>query len=238
MTRLLLVNDDRLFLELEQSFLRRANCEVITASTADEAIEKTRSHRPDLVLLDVAIPRMDGQEVCRILKADEELSGIPVLLLITGRDEKGAFEAGADGTIPKPITRAKVLAAIRRHLPIPDRSAERRAVRLPVTCREEREEYRAHTRDLSFTGMFLACPQPPPVGRHVTLDFRLPRLTGRPSRVPICIEAEVVRSVTPAADSHRLPGMGVRFLGLGAADKAAINRFVREPLQRVRSGEL
>jgi CheY-like chemotaxis protein len=235
MARLLLVNDERLFLELEQSFVRREECQVITASSAEEALERARSERPDLVLLDVAIPRMDGQQVCRSLKTDPELSSTPVLLLTTGRSERGALEAGADGTIQKPITRQKVLRAMERFLDIPQRAAERRAVRIPVQCREPSHEYRAQTRDLSFTGMFLACSPPPPVGRHLDLSFRIPPQGRGPS---IQAEAEVVRSVDPSPDSHRLPGVGVRFLGLDAGLKARIGRFVREPWQRARSGEL
>jgi uncharacterized protein (TIGR02266 family) len=172
--------------------------------------------------------------VCRTLKSDPELSSIPVLLLTTGRSEKGALESGADGTIQKPITRQKVLNAFHHFLSIPERAAERRAVRLPVQCREATEEYRVQTRDLSFSGMFLAHREPLPVGRQLEISFHLPR-QGRAD--PIRARAEVVRSVPQEADSHRLAGMGVRFLGLDSGAKARINRFVREPRQRARSGE-
>ena len=90
-------------------------------------------------------------------------------------------------------------------------------------------------RDLSFTGMFLTCPEPPAVGRRLELSFRLPRPFAGPD---IDARAEVVRSVPTRADTHRLPGMGVRFLALDGADKARINRFVREPRQRARQGEV
>lgn len=235
MARLLLVNDERLFLELERSFLRRQECEVITAASAEEALERARETRPDLLLLDMAIPRMDGEEVCRVLKADPELRSIPVLLLTTGRNEEGARAAGADGTIPKPITRQKVLHALHAFLDIPDRGAERRSVRLPVRCREEGSEYQVQTRDLSFTGMFLACPEPRRVGGRLDLIFRLPRPFGG---ADIEARAEVVRAVPSRPDSHHLPGMGVRFLALDGAAKARINRFVREPQQRARQGEV
>jgi CheY-like chemotaxis protein len=235
MARLLLVNDERLFLELERSFLRREDCEVLTAASAEEALERTREKRPDLILLDVAIPRMDGEEVCRVLKADPELASIPILLLTTGRNEEGALAAGADGTIPKPITRQKVLHALHSFLDIPDRAAERRPARLPVRCREEGSEYQVQTRDLSFTGMFLSCPEPREPGRHLDLSFRLPRPFGGAA---IDARAEVVRAVPARPDSHQVPGMGVRFLELDGADKARINRFVREPRQRARQGEV
>jgi len=235
MARLLLVNDERLFLELERSFLRREECEVITAGSAEEALRRARESRPDLLLLDVAIPRMDGEEVCRALKADPDLASIPVLLLTTGRNEQGARDAGADGTIPKPITRQKVLKALHAFLDIPDRAAERRPVRLSVRCRENEGEYQVQTRDLSFTGMFLTCPEPRPVGRTLDLSFRLPRPAGGGA---IAARAEVVRAVPSRSESHQLPGMGVRFLELDGAAKARINRFVREPRQRARRGEV
>ena len=69
MTKILLVDDARLVLELERSFLKRSGCDIATATTGEEALEKARSLRPDLILLDADLPGMDGVRCCRSICA-------------------------------------------------------------------------------------------------------------------------------------------------------------------------
>ena len=87
MKKVLLVDDDMEFCEAAKLLLESRGYEVPTANDGKEGLDKTRSERPDLVILDVMMPEMNGYDVCVVLKADPELKQIPVVLL-TGVDQK------------------------------------------------------------------------------------------------------------------------------------------------------
>jgi two-component system alkaline phosphatase synthesis response regulator PhoP len=114
----ILVVDDEVYIVqiLEFSLSRIEGYEVITATDGEEALEKVREGRPDLVVLDVMMPRMDGYEACRRLKAEESTKDIPVILLSAkGRamDQNKGFEVGADDYMTKPFSPRKLIEKIK-----------------------------------------------------------------------------------------------------------------------------
>ena len=94
--------------------------EVVSASDGLQALEAARSARPDLVLLDVVMPGLDGFEVCRQLREREETAMLPVIMLTAseGSEKTKAIEAGADDFIPKPFNHDELLARVRSLLRI------------------------------------------------------------------------------------------------------------------------
>jgi two-component system alkaline phosphatase synthesis response regulator PhoP len=123
-TKILVVDDEQDILELIRHALNKEGFEVFVCANGQQAVEKTKKINPDLILMDVIMPIMDGMEACRQIKDAPETSNIPVIFL-TARSEEFAelagFEAGADDYISKPI-RARVLisrikAILRRQSP-------------------------------------------------------------------------------------------------------------------------
>ncbi len=117
MTKILAVDDDRLQLEYLRDFL--ADYEIITASNGKEAVERARSSAPDLILMDVIMPAMDGIEATMELKGDSLTMGIPVIILTArGGDESltEGLDAGADDYIEKPFIPKVLRARVRAHL--------------------------------------------------------------------------------------------------------------------------
>ncbi|MGQ9583804.1 MAG: response regulator transcription factor [Anaerolineae bacterium] len=107
MTKILVVEDDRDIRELIAFTLRFAGMEVETASGGPEGIEKARKAKPDLILLDVRMPRMNGFEACQRLKEDEQTRDIPVVFLSARGQEseiQQGLSAGAVGYILKPFS--------------------------------------------------------------------------------------------------------------------------------------
>ncbi|NUT57059.1 MAG: response regulator [Thermoleophilia bacterium] len=117
----LAADDDPLIRELIQFRLERSGYAVITAADGDEALRLIRERRPDLVVLDVMMPGRNGYEITRSLRADEETSAIPVILLtarVQEADVSQGFDAGADDYLTKPFSpqelRARVQAILGR----------------------------------------------------------------------------------------------------------------------------
>jgi len=116
---ILVVDDDQQNLELVQAYLEDIECETLAARDGIEALELVATAKPDLILLDVMMPKMSGFEVCRRLKNDPETSQIPVIM-VTALNEFGDIERGIDsGTddfVSKPINKLELLTRIRTML--------------------------------------------------------------------------------------------------------------------------
>ena len=119
--RILVADDDWLNRDLLQAYLTASDCEVLTASNGEEALTQALSYSPDLALIDVQMPKMDGLELCRRLKATAATRFVPVVIItaLDSEDEKlNAFEAGADDFITKPYSSIVLLARVRSLLRI------------------------------------------------------------------------------------------------------------------------
>jgi DNA-binding response OmpR family regulator len=117
MTRKVLIADDEPNIVISLEFLlRREGFEVLVAVDGDEALARARVEKPDLVLLDVMMPKMNGFDVCQALRADPGLAGMRVLMLTAkGRDtevSKG-LGLGADAYVTKPFSTKELVAQIR-----------------------------------------------------------------------------------------------------------------------------
>ncbi len=113
---ILIVDDESDILDLLQYNIEREGYKVLLASDGEEAVKVARKHRPDLILLDIMMPKMDGIEVCRQIKEEPELSKTFIIFL-TARSEEysevAGFDAGADDYIFKPIKPRVLLRRIK-----------------------------------------------------------------------------------------------------------------------------
>jgi two-component system alkaline phosphatase synthesis response regulator PhoP len=114
--RVLVVEDERDVAELIRYNLSKEGYDVILAPTGADALQQAREVQPDLVLLDIMVPHLNGWEVCRRLKHDADTRNIPVIM-VTGRVEEGdkvlGFEMGADDYVTKPFSPRELVARIR-----------------------------------------------------------------------------------------------------------------------------
>jgi DNA-binding response OmpR family regulator len=117
MSKKILIADDELNIVISLEFLlRREGFEVLVAVDGEEALAKARAERPDLVLLDVMMPKMNGFDVCQALRSDPELASMRVLML-TGKgretDVSKGLGLGADGYMTKPFSTKDLVAQVR-----------------------------------------------------------------------------------------------------------------------------
>jgi two-component system cell cycle response regulator len=114
--KLLLVDDNQQNLELMQAYLESLPCTVTTARDGHEAIEAIHRGKPDLVLLDVMMPKMSGFEVCRKIKSDPATRDI-VVIMVTALHEVGdherAVESGTDDFLSKPVNKLELVTRVR-----------------------------------------------------------------------------------------------------------------------------
>jgi two-component system alkaline phosphatase synthesis response regulator PhoP len=115
-TRILLVDDNLQNLELVQAYLEGLPCRIATARDGLEAIAEIERDRPDLVLLDVMMPRMSGFEVCQKIKANPATRDI-VVIMVTALHEVGdyerAVESGTDDFLTKPVNKLELLTRVK-----------------------------------------------------------------------------------------------------------------------------
>jgi len=113
--KILVVDDEIYIVHILDFSLGMEGYEVLTALDGEQALEKARAEHPDLVVLDIMMPKLDGYETCKMLKADPKTKDIPVILLSAkGRnvDQKVGFEVGADDYITKPFSPRKLVERI------------------------------------------------------------------------------------------------------------------------------
>ena len=117
---LLIIDDTPELVRLLLNFLTKAGFEVLIAQDGQRGIERAQQFQPDLILLDVKMPHMDGFEVCRQLKLNERTRSIPIIFMTAvaheTADKLKGFEMGAADYITKPIQYEEVLARVSTHL--------------------------------------------------------------------------------------------------------------------------
>ena len=116
--KILLVDDSATALLMEKTMLGRGY-DLVTAGDGAEALKTAVRELPDLILLDVVMPKMDGFEVCRVLRGIEATRHIPIIMVTTrgeGKNVEAGFASGANDYVTKPINSAELLAKIQRHL--------------------------------------------------------------------------------------------------------------------------
>lgn len=180
--KILLVDDVKLLLELEKSFLKHSAVRILTASNGEEALEIVRRERPDLVYLDLNMPKMDGKTCCAAIKSDPELRNTPVIMVTTAGskgDEERCREAGCDDYLTKPIDRKLFLAKGRQYVPDVDRREPRVSCIANVIINGGAAAEGASAADISVGGLYVRSETIPDSGMELRISLNLPGTLSR-----------------------------------------------------------
>jgi DNA-binding response OmpR family regulator len=149
--KILVVDDEAYIVELVKFNLEKEGYEVVVAHDGLKALDMVRTEEPDLIILDIMLPRMDGLEVCRLVKQDQALKAIPIIMLTAKGEEFDTIlglEMGADDYIKKPFSPREMIARVNARL---------RALRILKAERAVDKEYysliefRVRSGDFKFT---------------------------------------------------------------------------------------
>ena len=118
-SRILIADDNPVNVELLEAFLAETDCELAVAVDGRDTLEKVASFHPDLILLDVMMPKLSGFEVCKKLKSDDETKRI-MILMVTALNELGdierAVQAGTDDFLSKPVNKLELTKRVQNML--------------------------------------------------------------------------------------------------------------------------
>jgi CheY-like chemotaxis protein len=227
--KILLVDDTKLFLELEKNFLKLSPVHVLTASSGEEALEIARKEPPDLIFLDITMPGMGGIACCSTLKSDVILSSIPVVMVSScGKEEdlEACRKAGCDGFLSKPIDRRLFLEKARSFLDTINRRDARVVCEAPVTFSVDGVSRSGFSVDLSNGGVYVTETRPVEEKRTITLEMTLPDEAGT------SLSAHGIVAWENGQGKRRKmslpPGFGVEFTEISEESIKAIKSFVED----------
>jgi len=213
--KLLIVDDMKSFLDLERTFLQRADCQIYTATTGLEALKVAQKVHPDLILLDIEMPEMGGVEAARIFAATPSLKHIPVVVCSGSDRKEEVLAAGAREFVSKPVDEDRFLELVQRYVPLKLRKDLRKAVESTCQIMHRNAITTCSLLDVSVSGIFVKNGEPITVGERLTLRFSIPMAHGPKE---IRTEGLVVRS------THA--GYGIGFTDLSEGARLFIQEFV------------
>ena len=117
--KVMIIDDSKTIRRTAETLLKKAGCEVFTATDGFEALAKIADHRPDIIFVDIMMPRLDGYQTCALIKHNQAFKTIPVIMLSS---KDGLFDrargriVGSEQYLTKPFAKEELLGAIKRHV--------------------------------------------------------------------------------------------------------------------------
>lgn len=224
--RILLVDDVELFLELEKTFFRREDVDLLVARSGEEALSLVAKEALDLVFLDLYMPAINGDEVCRRIKQGGD-EGVPVIMVIQSgspEDEQRCRDAGCDEILYKPVRREDFITAAGRNLPIMERTYRRVDASIIISFGLQPKKFlESFSVNISAGGIFVATEAILTVGTELHFKFQLPVNEGHLS----CLGRVAWVNHPDWIKKPKLPvGMGIEFIDISPDLRRQLDLFV------------
>ena len=117
--KILLVDDSATILMMERTILMKGPYDVVTASDGEQGVAKALTEKPDLILMDVIMPRMNGFEACRRIREEEGIRATPIIMVTTRGEETNVemgYQAGCSDYVTKPINAVELMTKLKSYL--------------------------------------------------------------------------------------------------------------------------
>lgn len=194
MSKKILIVDDLIFArELIKSFVEGRQYTILTATNGMEALKIAREKMPDLVIMDLYMPEMNGDEACRIIKSNPALSHIPVIMTTSAwnhEEKQRCNEAGCDDFIIKPYKTDVMLEKLSNYIPLTQREEPRFDIDGEVSFNFHSGLYLGKALNISLSGMCVDTKKHLPLGSKTDLALWL-----KEADISINAEVEIVRTL-------------------------------------------
>lgn len=220
MRKILIVSGFKPFIEKEKSILDRAEFKIFTANSGKEALNIHGTEKVDIIITDLDMPDMSGDELCSIIRKDKVLKKVSMLMVCTNKetDLKRCADAGVNSYITKPIDPEQLVKKVSHLLNIPERKSYRVLIKVEVKGQFLNMHFFCSSQNLSASGILLETDKPLAKGDVISCSFFLPNSDR------IIADCEVVRVVRSAIKTFQY---GVRFLNLHPDSMSAIESFIK-----------
>lgn len=218
--KILIVDDLEPFLNEEKSFLNRAEFQLFTTNSSREALEIHRREHVSLILADLNLPDMPGDELARIIRTEPELKMVSIIIISSQKrvDIDRCATSGANDIITRPIDQKRLLDKVSRLLDIPRRKSIRVLIKAKVMGYFGQNDFYGLTHNISTHGLLLETEKVLAKGDVISCSFFIPD-TER-----VQVEGVVVRS----AKMERMFQYGLEFRELSSREKEYIQAFVEK----------
>lgn len=223
MNRVALVGSGFDDLDREGTSLAREELQILVVAPDDLSPLSSGGVAPRLVVIDTRSAGERTREIVEAVRAASAPSSTAVVLVVPGLDREQWEAYGADGLLTRPLTAARLLDAVRRHVPMEERGADRSERVFKVELTSAAGDWAGFTRDIGTSGLFVHGAAPFAEGDAVSVRFHLP---GEPGGAPFQGEARVVRAERDGAGA--VAGVALRFTGQSASDRGRLARWLRE----------
>ncbi|HLB05353.1 MAG TPA: response regulator [Thermodesulfobacteriota bacterium] len=219
-------NDVKLFLEVEKTILSKRNLQIFTASSGHDAIDIHKRERVDLILCDLYMPGMNGDELCRTIRSDGTLKNASIVMVTTStleEDIERCRKAGANDYIAKPINPTELLKKLSTYIGVAMRANTRVFVRLRVegTAGDSSKLFIGTTLNISSSGSLIE------TGHIFTLGDTLSFSLAIPDRAAqIYAKGEVVRKAGGA--QPKMNYYCINLIDIKEEDKQAIEAYAKQ----------
>ncbi len=117
--KILCVDDSATILMMERMILNKGPYDLVTASNGEEAVSKALTEKPDLILMDIVMPKMNGFDACKRIRGEEAIKATPIIMVTTRgevQNMENGFESGCNDYVTKPINATELLSKLRNFL--------------------------------------------------------------------------------------------------------------------------
>ena len=217
MAKILISDNIRKELEEESNFLFRSNIEPLSATTAEEMLEVHRASRVDLIIVDLAMPQMGGDELCATIRRDDALHNVSIIIVTPKRREDldKCILCGANDYVLKPLHQQELIKKAGELLDVPCRKHLRVLMNIAVIG-EAGGDFYSSSQNISTSGILLESSKVLKKGEQLSLSFFL-----RLNRISITGEVVRIKQRTPNLFQY-----GIKFKDLDYKSKQLIEDFI------------
>lgn len=220
MKKILIVDDLTTFIDKEKSILNRSDLAIFTTTSSAEALKLHRTERMDLMIIDIDMPELNGDELCSLIRKDPTMQQVSVIIVGTdSKSDAARFKrCQANAYITKPIKPLQLLEKVSQLLDIPERKSYRVLLKVTVNGKSPDEAFFCSSQNISASGILIETDKTLRKGDSISCSFFLP------GAERISANAEVVRIATNGTASFHY---GARFVDLKPHHRASIDSFVK-----------